>query len=117
VDPRTRLAAWVVELTPKEGATEDLRPGAAVVVTVRAGKPHRVTAVPKSAIVEISTRPYVFVQSEGESFLKRLVTLGISDGRYVEIKSGLDPRERVVTEGGFDVHVASLSGTVESHRH
>jgi multidrug efflux pump subunit AcrA (membrane-fusion protein) len=67
--------------------------------------------------VEIDTHSYVFVQIGGESFEKRRVALGRRDGAFVEVVSGIEPGERVVTLGGFDVHLASLSGTVESHRH
>jgi multidrug efflux pump subunit AcrA (membrane-fusion protein) len=57
------------------------------------------------------------VQTGGESFVKRRVALGTTDGVFTEISSGVADGERVVTEGGFDIHIASLSGTVESHRH
>jgi cobalt-zinc-cadmium efflux system membrane fusion protein len=119
VDPQTRLATWVVDVAPgiAPEADAELRPGAAIVVTVKAGTPRKVLAVPRKAVVEISTQPFVFVQRGGESFLKRRVKTGISDGTFVEISSGVEPGDRVVTEGGFDIHIASLSGTVESHKH
>lgn len=119
VDPASRLATWVIDVAPGSSPETDvdLRPGAAVVVAVRAGAPRKVLAVPRRAVVEISTRPYVFVQDSGEGFLKRRVELGVTDGEWVEVRSGVNAGERVVTEGGFDVHVASLAGAVESHRH
>jgi cobalt-zinc-cadmium efflux system membrane fusion protein len=118
VDPNTRLATWIADVEPGAvGAENELRPGAAVVLSVRAGAARKALAVPRKAIVEISTRPFVFVQSGGESFVKRRVTLGITDGTFIEVTSGVSDGERVVTTGGFDVHIASLSGTVESHRH
>lgn len=119
VDPDTRLATWVVDVasraTPEVDA--ELQPGAAVVLQVRAGTPRKVLAVPRQAVVEIATRPYVFVQPGGESFFKRRVEVGATDGEWIEIRSGVEPGERIVTQGGFDIHVASLAGTVESHRH
>ena len=119
VDAETRLATWVVDVssgvTPEANA--ELQPGAAVVLQVRAGVPRKVLAVPRQAVVEIATRPYVFVQPGGESFFKRRVELGITDGDWVEIRSGVAAGERIVTLGGFDIHIASLAGTVESHRH
>jgi RND family efflux transporter MFP subunit len=119
VDPQSRLATWVIDISP--GSTPeidaDLRPGAAVVVAVKAGTPRNVVALPRGAVVEISTRPYVFVQAGGEEFSKRRVELGVTDGEWTEIRSGIEAGERVVTQGGFDVHIASLAGTVESHRH
>lgn len=74
-------------------------------------------AVPRTAIVEVNSQHVVFVQKTGESFTRRRVTLGASDATWVEILSGVTPGEMVVVEGGFDVHVASLSGALESHRH
>ncbi|HEY8944142.1 MAG TPA: efflux RND transporter periplasmic adaptor subunit [Polyangiaceae bacterium] len=119
VDPQSRLATWVIEVSPSAvpQTDADLRPGAAVVVVVKVGSPRKVLAIPRGTVVEISTRPYVFVQSSGEGFLKRRVETGADDGEFVEIRSGVAEGERVVTVGGFDVHIASLSGTVESHRH
>jgi Cu(I)/Ag(I) efflux system membrane fusion protein len=124
VDTTSRVATWIVDVpTPKRDAPNaavapsDLRPGASVVLAVRIGKPAPALAVPRSAVVEISTRPYVFVQFDGEHFEKRPVTLGPADGDFVRIESGVKPAERVVTRGGFDVHLAAVMGTVESHRH
>ena len=59
----------------------------------------------------------VFVQRTGESFARRRVQLGPADATFVAVQSGLSEGDRVVVEGGFDVHVASLSGALESHRH
>ncbi len=81
------------------------------------GKPRTVLAVPKSAVVEINTRPFVFVQVDGEHFEKRPVTPGDADAAHVELTSGVAVGERIVTTGGFDVHLGSLMGSVESHRH
>lgn len=125
VDATSRVATWIVDIpTPKRDASNvvavvpsDLRPGASVVLAVRIGKPAAALAVPRSAVVEISTRPYVFVQFDGEHFEKRLVTVGQADGDFVRIESGVKAGERIVTRGGFDVHLAALMGTVESHRH
>lgn len=119
VDPQSRLATWVIDVSPSSSpeTDSDLRPGTAVVVAVKAGTPRQVLAVPREAVVEISTRPYVFVQASGEAFFKRRVEVGATDGEWTEIRSGIQSGERVITKGGFDVHVASLAGAVESHRH
>lgn len=124
VDAASRVATWIVDVpTPKHDATSgptlpsDLRPGASVVLVVRVGKAAPALAVPRSAVIEISTRPYVFVQFDGEHFQKRLVTVGPADADFVRIEAGVKAGERVVTRGGFDIHLASLMGTVESHRH
>jgi membrane fusion protein, heavy metal efflux system len=121
VDVASRVATWIVDVpSPREAgsvAPSDLRPGASVVLSVRIGKPALALAVPRGAVVEINTRPYVFVQADGEHFEKRAVTLGQAEGEFVRVESGVKGGERVVTRGGFDIHLASLMGTVESHRH
>jgi len=140
IEPSSRIATWIVEISggtktksaatgadrdvdsksipaAESSAIRDLRPGTPLVLLVRVGEPRSVLAVPQGAVVEINTRPFVFVQVEGESFAKRLVGLGDSDGPFTEIRSGVTKGERIVTEGGFDIHLSSLIGAVESHRH
>jgi cobalt-zinc-cadmium efflux system membrane fusion protein len=120
VDPTSRIATWIVDVSRREGtppASPDLRPGASVVLSLRLGEPRPALSVPREAVIDINTRTYVFVQVDGEHFEKRAVSLGDADGAFVAVTSGVAKGERVVTRGGFDVHLASLVGVVESHRH
>lgn len=121
IDAASRLATWIVDVAPLRAGDPAggpaLRPGASVVLAVRLGAPRPALAVPRSAVVEINTRPFVFVQVDGEHFEKRAVTLGDADGPYIQVLSGVGPGERVVAQGGFDIHLAALMGTIESHRH
>ncbi|MFS8065255.1 MAG: efflux RND transporter periplasmic adaptor subunit [Byssovorax sp.] len=131
VDPSSGLATWIVDVAPPPIAAiagresdvaaakspADLRPGAAIVLSVRIGAPRTVLAVPRSAVVEINTRPFVFLQLDGEHFEKRGVVPGDADGGFIAVTSGVAAGERIVTTGGFDIHLASLMGTIESHRH
>ncbi|MBI4952223.1 MAG: hypothetical protein HY908_09325 [Myxococcales bacterium] len=125
IEAESRIATWIVELDPAapDASTataprsHELRPGSSAVLSLRVGAPRVTLVVPRSAVVEINTRPFVFVQVDGEHFEKRAVSLGDSAGDLVELTAGVSPGEHVVTRGGFDVHLASLMGTVESHRH
>ena len=45
----------------------------------------------------------MYVQTEGESFQKREVKLGASDGINVQLLSGVNEGERVVTEGIYQL--------------
>jgi RND family efflux transporter MFP subunit len=92
-------------------------PGQHVPLRIAVGEAREHLAVPRTAIVEINTRPFVFVMVGGESFTRRPVELGPSDPTHVGITRGLSPTDRVVVQGGFDVYVAALSGSLESHRH
>jgi RND family efflux transporter MFP subunit len=91
--------------------------GDLVSLSLGIGTPTPRLAVPRSAVIEGNGTDVVFVQKTGESFTRRRVVLGLADPTHVEVLSGLEPGERVVTEGGFDVYVAALSGSLESHRH
>ncbi len=91
--------------------------GDLVEMSIGVGSPSALLAVPHSAVVEINGQDVIFVQKTGESFSRRRVALGPSDATHVAILSGLSEGEMVVVQGGFDVHVASLSGALESHRH
>jgi RND family efflux transporter MFP subunit len=104
-------------LTVRVPADVGLAPGDIVDLALGAGEPTPRLAVPRSAIIEINGQDILFVQKTGESFARRRVTLGLSDASHVEVLTGVQPAEVVVITGGFDVHVASLSGALESHRH
>jgi RND family efflux transporter MFP subunit len=120
VDPKTQLATWIAQVNmgdEKTLSTHTLRSGSPVVLLLRVGKPTSRLTVPRSAVEEINTRTYVFVQVGGEQFEKRRVVLGDADGDYVHVLEGVAVGERVVTRGGYDIHLASVIGSVESHRH
>ncbi len=76
--------------------------------------------VPNSAILEEQGNYYVYVQVTGESYSKRAVVTGESDGIHTEVISGLLPGERVVSRGGMLLKAASTviagdSGHGHSH--
>jgi hypothetical protein len=55
--------------------------------------------VPQTAILTEGDTNYVYVQRDPEHFKKQSVTLGKPKGDRVEIKTGLQPSDRVVTVG------------------
>jgi multidrug efflux pump subunit AcrA (membrane-fusion protein) len=70
---------------------------------------HDAVAIPESAIVPDSGRSTVYVLLDGEHFQRREVVLGIRDGGYVEVRSGVNQGEWVVARGGNAVRLAALS--------
>ena len=72
--------------------------------------------IPTSAIVPGTDDPSVIVQLDGETFEERHPVLGKSDGAYVKVTSGIDPGERVVTQGLTEVLRAADSGAGD-HEH
>jgi RND family efflux transporter MFP subunit len=73
--------------------------------------------VPAAAVVDDAGRPIVFVQREGETFERRVVTLGPRTGHLVQIAKGIQVGDRVVTKGAYLVRLASLSASVPAHGH
>ena len=59
----------------------------------------------------------MFVQVSGETFQKRDAVLGIRDGDRMEVKSGVNEGERVVTDGAYAILLSTKSGTIPAHGH
>ncbi len=93
------------------------RIGEYVEVRIMHGPGAELPVVRNSAIVEINTIPYVFVALSGEGYSRRRVVPGTSVGDFVAIEDGIKAGEWVVTLGGFDLYVSSLTGTLQSHQH
>jgi RND family efflux transporter MFP subunit len=74
-------------------------------------------AVPESAILDDGGRPVVFVQTAGESFLRRPITLGIREGGFVQVLDGVEPGDRIVTRGAYLMRLAALSNQTPAQGH
>ena len=72
-------------------------------------------AVPLSAVQEYEAKQVVFVV-EGEEYRPRAVELGVSDGRYIEVISGLETGERVVASNSYMIK-ADLEKSEAGHDH
>ena len=73
--------------------------------------------VPISALIEEQGIFYVYVQIGGESFQKREVKLGASDGLNLQVLSRIVENESVVTKGGYQIKLSSASGALPAHGH
>ncbi len=93
------------------------RPGLFAVVRVVTGAVEVPVLVPRSAILEVEGRTCIFVQEES-GLVCRSVEVGRSNERTVEVRRGLNPGDRYVSEGGFTLK-AELSKAAfgEGHEH
>lgn len=96
---------------------EGIIPGSIVEVYLKFNKMQNALVVPVTALVEEQGSFFVYVQIEGESFQKREVKLGASDGINVQIISGISEGERVVTKGAYQIKLSTASGTLPAHGH
>ena len=76
------------------------------------GQPVPGVAVPSAAIQDENNLPVVYVKLTGDTFERRVVETGPSDGSWTIVASGIDPGEHVVTLGAYQVNLAAL-GVVE----
>ena len=66
-------------------------------VTLKTSKPRSYLAIPLSALFSIK-HPIAFVfNSEDNTVQMRQISIGITDGNYVEVISGLSEEEVVIT--------------------
>jgi len=76
-----------------------------------------VPIVPKDAVLMEAGRPYVFVQTGGETFARRFVEVAARQNELVGVKSGVKPGERVVVRGAYDVQLASAAKGLPAEGH
>lgn len=115
IDPATRTAPMRYEL---RGVGARLRPGMSAEAQVLIGKAKQALTVPASALVDLAGVSVVYVQLGGENFEERVVRTGAVNGELVEIVAGLEPGDRVVTAGAYQVRLAALSpDAAPAHSH
>ena len=114
VDAATRTVPVVYEMSNIKAG---LRAGQAVRLHVETANAREAIAIPDGALVEEGGLFVAFVQVAGETFQKRELSLGIRDGEWIQVLSGLKPGERVVTRGAYGIRLASASGVIPAHGH
>lgn len=67
--------------------------------------------IPNGAIVDDNGTPVAYIQAGGETFERRVLTLGATDGRRTHIAAGIRPGEMVVTTGAYQIRLAAASGS------
>jgi RND family efflux transporter MFP subunit len=107
LDPDTRTVPAVFAVPNPDAA---LKIGQFARAFVTTGERVTGVAIPNSAIVDDNGTPVAYVQAGGETFERRVLTLGERDGTRTQVLAGVQPGEMVVTLGAYQVRLASLSG-------
>jgi membrane fusion protein, heavy metal efflux system len=102
VNAATRTAKVRIEIANPRG---DLRLGMYADVAIVTGEATATITIPRTSIQQIGNRSVVYLSDPQQPgrFVERAVTLGVSSGGQVEVVSGLQPGDVVVTEGSFFV--------------
>ncbi len=98
IDEATRTLKVRVELNNPERL---LKPGSFARVTIKTAINGSGVAVPAAAIQRQKGEAIVFVEAGDGLYQRREVKLGVSGEEAIEVKSGLDVGEVVVTNGSF----------------
>ena len=97
--------------------TGNLIPGSVVEVYLKSFPIPDALIIPVSSLIEEQGHFFIYVQTAGESFQKREVQLGASDGINLQLLSSVSEGERVVTKGAYHIKLSTASGTLPAHGH
>ena len=114
IDPASRTAAVVYAARNDAG---HLRVGQALGLRLESRRREEAVVVPRDALVDEHGRPVVFVQTGGEVFVKRNVTVGGDDGVRSEVLEGLLPGERIAVGSAWVVKLAAAGSALPAHGH
>jgi RND family efflux transporter MFP subunit len=114
LDAATRTAPVIYAVPNPQGA---FRIGMTASVRAVTGTGPRGPVIPQSAVVDDNGRPIAYVQTSGETFARRPLTLGVKSGEVVQVLDGLHVGERLVTHGGYEIRLSTLSNAVPDHGH
>ncbi|MCP4497947.1 MAG: efflux RND transporter periplasmic adaptor subunit, partial [Phycisphaeraceae bacterium] len=98
VDARTRAVTARAEVRNPDGL---LRAGQFARATVRVAVPEGAATVPMDAVQRVGDESVVFVRTAEGLYEPRIVRLGRSDGRRVQVAGEVRAGDAVVTTGAF----------------
>lgn len=116
LDPETRTVPAVFEAANAGGM---VKIGQFARASIPIGGSVRGVVVPNEAILDDNGTPVAYVQLGGETFERRVLILGETDGERTQVVEGIRSGEMVVTVGAYQVRLASLSpeGFSGGHAH
>ena len=95
----------------------DVIPGSFVEVYLLSSTMENVISLPRTALTEEQGTFFVYLQLDEEGYKKQEVTLGADNGKSVQILKGVKAGDRVVTEGAYQIRLASASSAIPAHSH
>ena len=95
----------------------DIMPGSFVEIYLLSKPIENTIALPIEALIEEQGLYFIYIQKCAESYRKQEVKLGASNGKEVEILSGVNPGDKVVVKGAYHVKLASASNALPAHSH
>ena len=92
--------------------------GSYATVYLQSNSEREVLSVPVEAVTEQQGVKFVYLLEHEGAYRKQPVVTGDTDGNRIEIRSGINTGDKVVTQGTTFVRLAETSGAVpEGHKH
>ena len=95
----------------------DIIPGSFVEIYLLSKDMENTIVLPVEALTEEQGLYFIYIQKCAESYKKQEVKLGASNGKEVQILSGVNPGDKVVVKGAYHVKLASASNALPAHSH
>jgi RND family efflux transporter MFP subunit len=115
IDGDTRTIPVITEV---DNSDQSLRIGMLAEGVLLLGDPEAGVVVPAAAVREEDGLFVAYVQTSGETFERRVLTVGPSDGVSTIVHGGVNAGERVVTAGAYQVKLATLNtADLAAHGH
>lgn len=105
IDPEARTLPVLLAVPNPDGS---LKLGMLAEGRLLLGNPVRGVAVPAGAIQDEEGLAVAYVELGGETFKRRVLELGPTDGEWTIVRSGIEPGDKVVAVGAYQVRLASL---------
>ena len=95
----------------------DIIPGSFVEIYLLSKQMEDAIVLPIEALTEEQGLYFIYIQNCEESYKKQEVKLGASNGKEVQILSGVHTGDKVVVKGAYHVKLASASNALPAHSH
>lgn len=112
LDPKTRTMPVQVLVDNSDGA---LRADMFATVAIGVGSSDMVLAVPRGAVIDDGDRRLVYIAEEGGKYEEKVVEVGRIQGDNIEIVSGIESGQKVVTKGAFVLKSERLKSELKGH--
>lgn len=111
IDDATRTTKVRVELSNPDGK---LKPNMFATAAIKAPLSETVV-IPASSLLDTGTRKVVFVAQDESTFVKRDIVTGQESNGLIQVLSGLNPGDTVVTQAAFLIDSQTQLGVYGSH--
>lgn len=109
--------SFYIPVTFRFSNSGDIVSGSYAEVFLKTNETKEQIVLPLTAITEEQGTYFVYKQIDPTCYKKAEVQLGISDGKNIEVLSGVKDGEKVVVKGAYQVKLASAVSSIPAHSH